>query len=259
MVCHFADSNALECNNTLLDLARVVVEEVEKAGGIGACLGGPRHCLAWTPPEAGLNSPQLSCVQCIVCTLLTRQNRLTSVCERMVWCGVVRCGVVWCGVVWCGVAAAAFYCMAPVISDGNTQGTRGMRYSLISRDWIADCVEIMHEGYMADACISFGACDKTVPGAVMPLARTDTSSCFIYGGPLGRFHIGPTASVRAISEHCCGVARRHNLTDSFVFATATLQFPVSATHRCEQMRRLNTTEAWMLEASLKLADHSPPA
>ena len=60
-----------------------------------------------------------------------------------------------------------------------------MRYSLVSRDWIADCVEIMHEGYMADACISFGACDKTVPGAVMPLARTNTSSCFIYGGPLG--------------------------------------------------------------------------
>jgi dihydroxy-acid dehydratase len=75
--------------------------------------------------------------------------------------------------------------MTPVISDGNTQGTRGMRYSLVSRDWIADCVEIMHEGYMADACISFGACDKTVPGAVMPLARTNTSSCFVYGGPLG--------------------------------------------------------------------------
>ena len=75
--------------------------------------------------------------------------------------------------------------MTPVISDGNTQGTKGMRYSLVSRDWIADCVEIMHEGYMADACISFGACDKTVPGAVMPLARTNTASCFIYGGPLG--------------------------------------------------------------------------
>ena len=75
--------------------------------------------------------------------------------------------------------------MTPVISDGNTQGARGMRYSLVSRDWIADCVEIMHEGYMADACISFGACDKTVPGAVMPLARTNTAGCFIYGGPLG--------------------------------------------------------------------------
>jgi len=59
-----------------------------------------------------------------------------------------------------------------------------MRYSLISRDWIADCVEIMHQGYMADACITLGACDKTVPGAVMPLARCDTSGCFIYGGPL---------------------------------------------------------------------------
>jgi len=219
----------------------------------------PRRAETLLGVDAARSRPQFSAAFLRAMHRVYIVDTTESIDERLRTNGVVRCGAVRCGAVWCGVAAAAFYCMAPVISDGNTQGTRGMRYSLISRDWIADCVEIMHEGYMADACISFGACDKTVPGAVMPLARTDTSSCFIYGGPLGRFHIGPTASVRAISEHCCGVARRHNLTDSFVFATATLQFPVSATHRCEQMRRLNTTEAWMLEASLKLADHSPPA
>ena len=94
--------------------------------------------------------------------------------------------------------------MTPVISDGNTQGTKGMRYSLVSRDWIADCVEIMHEGYMADACISFGACDKTVPGAVMPLARTNTASCFIYGGPLGTLRM---ACYVATTDHTLPVVQ----------------------------------------------------
>ena len=42
----------------------------------------------------------------------------------------------------------------------------GMKYSLISRDYIADCIEVMHEGYMADAIITIGGCDKTVPAAV---------------------------------------------------------------------------------------------
>lgn len=62
----------------------------------------------------------------------------------------------------------------PAISDGETQGALGMRYSLISRDYIADCIEIMHEGYMADAMITLGGCDKTVPGALMPIPRHDS-------------------------------------------------------------------------------------
>lgn len=70
----------------------------------------------------------------------------------------------------------AFVCGTPVVSDGETMGSAGMRYSLISRDWIADCVEIMHEAYAADAIIALGGCDKTVPGVLMPLARLDSVS-----------------------------------------------------------------------------------
>ena len=76
----------------------------------------------------------------------------------------------------------AFVCGTPVISDGMTQGTTGMRYSLISRDLIADCIELMHEGYMADAMITLGGCDKTVPAAAMPLARTNAVGIMLYGG-----------------------------------------------------------------------------
>ena len=76
----------------------------------------------------------------------------------------------------------AFVAGTPIISDGMTQGTPGMKYSLISREYIADCVELMHEGYMADAMITLGGCDKSVPAAAMPLARTDTVGLMLYGG-----------------------------------------------------------------------------
>ena len=78
----------------------------------------------------------------------------------------------------------AMLAVTPVVSDGQTQGTLGMRYSLVSRDYIADCIEIMHEGYAADAMLCLGGCDKTVPAALMPLARLgDVSGLVLFGGP----------------------------------------------------------------------------
>ena len=74
--------------------------------------------------------------------------------------------------------------MAPVISDGITQGTAGMRYSLISRDMIGDVIELMHGGYSADGAIVFAGCDKTIPGVALPLARNDIPAALVYGGPL---------------------------------------------------------------------------
>ena len=75
------------------------------------------------------------------------------------------------------------YAFTPVISDGLTQGTRFMRYSLISRDAICDAIEIMHEGYKADAIITLGGCDKSVGGVVMPLARKNMIGLSLFGGP----------------------------------------------------------------------------
>eukprot|EP00741_Cyanophora_paradoxa_P014382 tig00000190_g13873.t1 len=69
----------------------------------------------------------------------------------------------------------------PVISDGETMG---MKYSLMSRDLIADCIETMHEGYKADAAITFGGCDKSIPGALMPLVRNNAVGVFLYGGTI---------------------------------------------------------------------------
>lgn len=77
----------------------------------------------------------------------------------------------------------AHFAFTPVISDGLTQGTKFMRYSLISRDAICDDIEIMHEGYKADAIISLGGCDKSVGGVVMPIARKNLVGLSLFGGP----------------------------------------------------------------------------
>jgi dihydroxy-acid dehydratase len=70
------------------------------------------------------------------------------------------------------------------ISDGITMGTAGMRASLISREVIADSIELMARGHMFDAVIALCACDKTIPGCLMALARLDVPSVLLYGGTI---------------------------------------------------------------------------
>mmetsp|Transcript_96066 Transcript_96066/g.151304 ORF Transcript_96066/g.151304 Transcript_96066/m.151304 type:complete len:592 (-) Transcript_96066:67-1842(-) len=77
----------------------------------------------------------------------------------------------------------AHFCFTPVINDGMTQGSKAMRYSLVSRELITDCIETMHEGYYADACITLAGCDKSVPASVMPLARGNIIGLSLFGGP----------------------------------------------------------------------------
>ncbi len=72
----------------------------------------------------------------------------------------------------------------PVISDGISMGTEAMKYSLSSRELITDCIEAMIEGYLTDGAITIGGCDKSIPGAVMPLLRTNVPSVFVYGGSI---------------------------------------------------------------------------
>lgn len=78
----------------------------------------------------------------------------------------------------------------PVISDGETMGTEGMKYSLVSRELIADCIEMMHEGYAADGILTLSGCDKTIPAALIPLARNNAIGLTLYGGSIlpGKLH-----------------------------------------------------------------------
>jgi dihydroxy-acid dehydratase len=68
------------------------------------------------------------------------------------------------------------------VSDGITMGTQGMKSSLVSREVIADSIELMARGYQFDAIVALTACDKTIPGAVMGVTRIDIPSIVLYGG-----------------------------------------------------------------------------
>ncbi|MBI1926958.1 dihydroxy-acid dehydratase [Candidatus Poribacteria bacterium] len=70
------------------------------------------------------------------------------------------------------------------ISDGITMGTEGMKASLISREVIADSIELVTRGNMFDGLVAISGCDKTIPGTVMALARLDIPSLMLYGGSI---------------------------------------------------------------------------
>ena len=70
----------------------------------------------------------------------------------------------------------------PTISDGIGMGTEGMKYSLVSREVIADCVETCVNGQWMDGVIVIGGCDKNMPGGVMGIARCNVPAIYVYGG-----------------------------------------------------------------------------
>src|ERR671910_2427405 len=70
------------------------------------------------------------------------------------------------------------------ISDGITMGTEGMKTSLISREVIADSIELTARGYQFDALVLLSGCDKTIPGCVMAMARLDVPAVMLYGGSI---------------------------------------------------------------------------
>jgi len=75
------------------------------------------------------------------------------------------------------------------ISDGVTMGTEGMKASLVSREVIADSIELVGRGHMFDAMVALVGCDKTIPGAALALIRLNVPSVILYGGSIapGRF------------------------------------------------------------------------
>ena len=76
----------------------------------------------------------------------------------------------------------------PTISDGMSMGTEGMKYSLISREVIADCIETCVQGQWMDGVLVIGGCDKNMPGGMIAMARTNVPSIYVYGGTIKPGH-----------------------------------------------------------------------
>ncbi|HEY5195701.1 MAG TPA: dihydroxy-acid dehydratase [Solirubrobacteraceae bacterium] len=95
------------------------------------------------------------------------------------------------------------------ISDGITMGTSGMKTSLVSRELIADSIELVGRGHLFDAVIALVGCDKTIPGAVMALARLNVPAVLLYGGsiPPGTYN-GRDVTIQdvfeAVGAHAAG-------------------------------------------------------
>ena len=80
-------------------------------------------------------------------------------------------------------------CNTIAVSDGIAMGTEGMKASLVSREVVADSIELVVRGHQLDALVAISGCDKTIPGCVMALARLDVPGLMLYGGSImpGRF------------------------------------------------------------------------
>ena len=95
------------------------------------------------------------------------------------------------------------------ISDGITMGTSGMRASLVSREIVADSIELVADAHFFDAIVCLAACDKTIPGTVMAMARLDIPGVMLYGGAIAPGHFqGASVTIgdvfEAIGAHAAG-------------------------------------------------------
>ncbi|RPH59195.1 MAG: dihydroxy-acid dehydratase, partial [Burkholderiales bacterium] len=107
----------------------------------------------------------------------------------------------------------------PTISDGMSMGTEGMKYSLVSREVIADCVETSVQGQWMDGVVVIGGCDKNMPGGMMGMLRADVPSIYVYGGTIKPGHwkghdlnivsvfeaVGEFSRGRMSEEDFCGI------------------------------------------------------
>ena len=103
----------------------------------------------------------------------------------------------------------------PTVSDGMAMGTEGMKFSLVSREVIADCIETCVQAQWMDGVLAIGGCDKNMPGSVMGMLRANVPAIFVYGGTIlpGRYQgkdLNIVSVFEAVGEFSAG---RMNETD----------------------------------------------
>lgn len=106
----------------------------------------------------------------------------------------------------------------PTISDGMSMGTEGMKYSLVSREVIADCVETCVQGQWMDGVLVIGGCDKNMPGGMMGILRANVPAIYVYGGTimpgrLGGKDLNIVSVFEAVGEHAAGRLSDSGLKD----------------------------------------------
>lgn len=155
------------------------------------------------------------------------------------------------------------------ISDGISMGTEGMKYSLVSRDVIADSIETVCNGQSLDGVLAIGGCDKNMPGAMIAMARLNIPSIFVYGGTIkpGHYHgedLTVVSSFEAVGQYSAGKIDDATLygiernacpgagscggmftanTMSSAFEAMGMSLPYSSTMAAEDAEKADSTEA----------------
>ena len=172
----------------------------------------------------------------------------------------------------------------PTISDGMAMGTEGMKYSLVSREVIADCVETCVGGQWMDGVMVIGGCDKNMPGGMMGMLRANVPSIYVYGGTILPGHykgqdlnivsvfeaVGQFSAGRMSEEDFCQIERRAipgsgscggmytANTMSSAFEALGLSLPYSSTMaNVEEEKVANTRESARVLVEAVKADLKP--
>ncbi|MCU0536650.1 MAG: dihydroxy-acid dehydratase [Hydrococcus sp. Prado102] len=154
------------------------------------------------------------------------------------------------------------------ISDGISMGTEGMKYSLVSRDVIADSIETACNGQSMDGVLAIGGCDKNMPGAMIAMARMNIPAIFVYGGTIKPGHYGGkdltvVSSFEAVGQYSAGKIDETELmgiernacpgagscggmftanTMSSAFEAMGMSLPYSSTMAAEDAEKADSTE-----------------
>ena len=154
------------------------------------------------------------------------------------------------------------------ISDGISMGTEGMKYSLVSRDVIADSIETVCNGQAMDGLLAIGGCDKNMPGAMIAMARMNIPAIFVYGGTIKPGHyngedLTVVSSFEAVGQYSAGKIDQDHLmaiernacpgagscggmftanTMSSAFEAMGMSLPYSSTMAAEDAEKADSTE-----------------
>ncbi|MCW5231125.1 dihydroxy-acid dehydratase [Verminephrobacter eiseniae] len=106
----------------------------------------------------------------------------------------------------------------PTISDGMAMGTEGMKYSLVSREVISDCIETCVSGQWLDGVLVVGGCDKNMPGGLMGMLRANVPAIYVYGGTILPGHyqgreLNIVSVFEAVGENAAGKLSDHDLRE----------------------------------------------
>ncbi|HLM58269.1 MAG TPA: dihydroxy-acid dehydratase [Pyrinomonadaceae bacterium] len=104
------------------------------------------------------------------------------------------------------------------VSDGISMGTEGMKYSLVSREVIADSIETVCQGQSLDGVLAIGGCDKNMPGALIAIARMNIPAVFVYGGTIKAGHyrgedLTVVSAFEAVGSFCAGRIKEADLLE----------------------------------------------